>query len=154
MSYAPSVEDVHNWAIGEPYDVLLSLATDVNSPVPLRVAARALCDFRPLPLANFIRAWQQFPLDELCLLLPKYLEAAGILRQEFWCYEYDNVARRGHWVDAERRNRSSSPREHVRAAVLLTRTPKPRLTLLERVVKVLTLVFSLIYLEVCMQVLC
>lgn len=116
----------------KPYEALLANSGESDGPAPLRAAHEQFLQWRNLSLSKWRDLWRKSRFDEICSALPRILEDFRILPETFLSYSYVPNQRHGRWADAHGSTVSLLPPQS-RFAVLLTQTPVPHYTLLERV---------------------
>ena len=129
----PPEETIHKWFMGHPYEALLERSGDSEAPEPLREAHERFLAWRNLSVNKWRAIWRKDRFDVLCHVLPGLLEQLRFLSTPYRSYSYVPALKRGRWADSH--GSSAAPPE-TRFAVLLTLTPIPHYTLLERIVKV------------------
>ena len=115
----------------QPYEALLAHSSDSAGPAPLRAAHEHFVQWRTLSPSKWRDVWRKRRFDELCSVLPRLLEEWHILPAPYLCYSYVPNSGRGRWADAH--GASTAASSQARFAVLLTLTPVPHYTLLERI---------------------
>lgn len=123
---------VYDWFIGRPFELLLQASGEPGAAPPLRAAHQAFVTWRSLPLERISDLWRKPYFNELCSVLPKKMEEAGLLAQPFLRYSYSAPLRRGFWSNSDGSKLSDAPDKKIRFAVFHTETPIPHYTLLER----------------------
>lgn len=121
--------------MGHPYEALLAWSGDSEAPEPLREAHARFLEWRHLPVNKWRDVWRKDRFDELCTVLPRLLEQLGLLPTPYRSYSYVSTLKRGRWADSHGSS-AAPPTPETRFAVLLTWTPIPHYTLLERIVRV------------------